>query len=149
MGDEVPDPWNSLLVHDNHMTVTLEAHWGGPVTVKPYQVHRQGDLYGRKLDLLIDDGRVVMTGIMLLNFAVCPPGVRAAVESEAVPLGHILIESGLLRRITSESFVKVAATDPLVERFGMVEPADAWGRLATIFADGKPAVDLLEIVRPE
>ncbi len=147
--DQVPDPWHRLLVHDNHMTVTLEARWGEEVKVVPYQVHRQGDLYGRKLDLEIADGTVVMTGVMLLNFGVCPASVREAVESESAPLGHILIQSGLLRRITSESFVRVAATDPLAQRFRLEEPREAWGRLATIFADGLPAVDLLEIVRPD
>jgi chorismate-pyruvate lyase len=147
--DGVPDPWHRLLVHDNHMTVTLEARWGGAVTVVPYQVHRHGNLYGRKLDLRTDDGTVVMTGIMLINFDACPPEVERAVEAQEKPLGHILIESGLLRHISSESFVEVAAEDPLVQRFELAEPKPAWGRLATIFADGRPAIDLLEIVRPE
>ena len=91
----------------------------------------------------------VMTGIMLINFDACPPEVEHAVEAQEKPLGHILIESGLLRHISRERFVKVAAEDPLVQRFELAEAKPAWGRLATIFADGRPAIDLLEIVRPE
>jgi len=148
--EQVPDPWHRLLVHDNHMTVTLEARWGQAVEVVPYEVRRSGDLYGRKLDLVaVRDRRIVMTGIMLIDLRVCTDAVREAILAESVPLGRILIDNGILRRITSETFLHLGASDPLVARFGLAEASGAWGRLATIFWGDKPAVDLLEIVRPE
>lgn len=147
--DEVPDPFRSLLVHDEHMTVTLERYHGGPVMVRPYLVHRQGDLYGRKLDLVTQkDGQVVMTGIMLFNFSFSTPRVRDLILEQKVPLGRILIENDILRRISSETFLRIDAADPLVGRFHLERPQPAYGRLATIFCDEKPAVDLLEIVNP-
>ena len=30
---DLPEPANTLLVHHHHMTVTLEAHYGGPVVL--------------------------------------------------------------------------------------------------------------------
>ena len=31
---EVPEPYHSLLVHHEHMTVTVEQFFGGPVSVQ-------------------------------------------------------------------------------------------------------------------
>lgn len=148
--EDVPEPFRGLLDHHDHMTVALEAFHNSPVVVRPYLVHQQGDLYGRKLDLLSEkSGEVVMTGIMLLNLTFVPLPARERIIAQEAPLGRILIESGVLRRITGVSLLKVDAADPLAKRFGLDEPVDAYGRLATILCDEKPAVDLLEIVRPE
>ena len=147
---DVPQPYRDLLVHDGHMTVTLEDHHGSRVRVEPYSVHQQGDLYGRLLDLRSEhSGEVVMTGILLFNLSICSPEVRELIIGEQVPLGRILIEHKILRRLTSETFLRVESQDPLVSRFELPSPATAYGRLATIFYEGQPAVDLLEIVRPQ
>ena len=148
--EEVPQSERELLVHRRHMTVTLEEYYRDRVKVVPYRVHQQGDLYGRKLDLVaVSSGLVVMTGIMLFNFSCCGSKVRDLILAEEVPLGRILIENRILRRISSETFVRIEAGDPFVERFDLKAPQPAFGRLATIFYDGEPAVDLLEVVRPE
>lgn len=146
----IPEPFRHLLVHDSHMTVTLEDHFGCPVVVRPYQVHRVGDVYGRKLDLLTErDGQVVMTGAMLFNLSLVTSKVAEAILAESAPLGRILIANDILRRVSSETYVEIEARDPLAARFGLNPPRAAFGRLATIFCDEKPAVDLLEIVTPE
>ena len=148
--EQAPQRERELLVHRRHMTVTLEEHYHDRLRVVPYRVHQQGDLYGRKLDLVADSsGLVVMTGIMLFNFSCCNSKVRDLILAEEIPLGRILIENRVLRRISTETFVRIEARDPFVERFGLKVPQPAFGRLATIFYDGEPAVDLLEVVRPE
>ena len=147
--EDIPQPYRRLLDHNGHMTVTLEEHHESPVAVEPYLVHRQGDIYGRLLDLRAKKtDLVVMTGILLFNLSICGREVRDLIVGEQVPLGRILIEHKILRRITSETFLRVDADDPLTKRFGLREPVAAYGRLATIFYEGRPAVDLLEIVRP-
>ena len=148
--EDVPEPYHHLLVHNNHMTVTLESHHQSPVSVHPYLVHRQGDLYGRKLDLVaVQSGAIVMTGIMLFNFSFCTDHVRDLIVTEQAPLGRILIDNNVLRQVSTTNFLRIDAEDPLLARFRLDEPRSAYGRLATIFCDQKPAVDLLEIVRPE
>lgn len=146
----IPEPYLGLLVHSKHMTVTLEEYHHSRVAVKPYEVRQQGNLYGRKLDLITEStGKMVMTGIMLFNFSFCTEAVRDLILEQKIPLGRILIENNILREISTESFLKIDARDPLVSRFGLTDPRPAYGRLATIFCDEKPAVDLLEIVTPD
>ena len=68
----MPQREHGLLVHRRHMTLTLEEHYRDRVTVVPYRVHQQRELYGRQLDLVTESGGlVVMTGIMLVNLACC------------------------------------------------------------------------------
>lgn len=146
----VPEPFRSLLVHEEHMTVKLESHYNTKVRVHPYLVHQQGEIYGRKLDLIAEStGLMVMTGLMLFNFSFCNDHVRRLIVEQKTPLGRILIENNILRRISAHRFLKFASNEPMVERFGVSTPKPAYGRLATILCDEMPAVDLLEIVRPE
>lgn len=148
--EEIPEPFRSLLVHDNHMTVTLEEHFHDRVVVRPYRVQQVGDLYGRKLDLLTEKtGQVIMTGAMLFNLSLVEPSVGEDIIAQKSPLGRILIEANILRRVSRGRFIHVEARDPLAQRFGLPEPKACYGRLATIFCDEQPAVDLLEIVTPE
>ena len=146
---DVPQPYHNLLVHRHHMTVTLEKYHGKPVTVVPWRVQRNGDIYGRKLDLIVEPGKVVMTGVMLINFGFCSKAVQEEVVAETAPLGRILIEHKVLRRIDATAFVRLPAGDALVQRFKLPKAMPAYGRLATIYCDEKPAIDLLEIVAPE
>lgn len=148
-GEEVPEPYRSLLVHQGHMTVSLEDYHGSAVRVHPYVIHRHGDMYGRRLDLTaVSSGLVVMTGIMIINLSFVAEDVRQEILDQQIPLGRILISHGVLREVTTGAFLEIAADDPLVQRFNLSEPKPAYGRFATIYCDGKPAIDLLEVVRP-
>lgn len=153
--DAIPEPYRRLLAHGGHMTEVLERHHGGALAVRPYRVHRQGDLYGRRIDLFVRgvDGVApgaapVMTGIMIFNLALVAPEVRDEIVAAQTPLGEILIRRRILRRVAPDAFLAFDARDPLVTRFAVTRPLPAYGRLATIDCDGRPAVDLLEIVRP-
>jgi len=148
-GTDVPEPYRSLLVHSGHMTEVLERHHGGSASVQPYRIHRQGDLYGRRLDLHITGVEgPVMTGIMIFNLALVAAKVRDEILAAASPLGEILIRHRILRRVVPDAYLAFDAADPLLARFGLPRAQPAYGRLATIDCDRRPAVDLLEIVRP-
>jgi chorismate-pyruvate lyase len=145
----IPAPYRPLLVHNGHMTEALERHHGGTLNVRPYRIRREGDLYGRRLDLHVAgvDGPV-MTGIMIFNLALVAAAVRDEIVAAASPLGEILIRHRILRRVVPDAYLEFDAADPLLARFGLPSPRRAYGRLATIDCDQRPAVDLLEIVRP-
>jgi len=148
-GDSIPPPRRSLLDHDRHMTEVLEGHHGSALSVHPYRVHREGDIYGRRIDLRAGTSDVpVMTGIMIFNLALVAAVVRAEIVGARSPLGEILIRHRILRRVACNALLEFDAHDPLVARFGLHQPRPAYGRIATIDCDGRPAVDLLEIVRP-
>lgn len=146
----VPDPYRRLLLHHHHMTVTLEEHHGARVTLRVLERKRRGDDYGRHLILTAGSSpRAVMWGMMRIQLGHTSPGVRAAILAEDTPLGRILIEHDVMRRLETQLFVKVHLNEALEQVFQAPGEPVTYGRVARIFCDGAPAVELLEVVRPE
>ncbi|MFO0879719.1 MAG: hypothetical protein U0840_20420 [Gemmataceae bacterium] len=148
-GSAMPEPYRGLLVHDQHMTVTVEAFHGGPVDVQVAQERQDEHLYARKISLTHQaTGRTVLFGIVRIDLRLTSPEVRAAILARQTPLGRILIEHDVLRRIEPTSYLKITPGPAQLAWFGLSEPAPLYGRLAFIHCDGEPAIELLEVVSP-
>jgi hypothetical protein len=148
--DEVPEPYHKLLVHEHHMTVTVEAHHGDLVDVRILDRVHVGDSYARKILLTLQKtGKVVQFGIVRVNLACCSEPVRAEIVEGKTPFGRILIKHNVLRRIEPTAFLRILPGPVMMGWFGMVESRPVYGRLAYIHCDGQPAVELLEVVAPE
>jgi hypothetical protein len=146
--DSVPAPSDKLLIHHNHMTVELERHHGLPVEVQVLQEHHDGDYYTRKIALnLTGTDKIVEWGIARLDLRFLSPDVRDEVLAKKTPLGAILIQHNVHRRIKPRYFVRFPAGSPVFEIFGAGKNVQAvYGRLGTIYCNDEPAIDLLEIV---
>ena len=149
-GDELEGAYRALLVHTHHMTVTLEERYGAPVHLEVLNVRHAGDSYARKLILRAgEDGPVVLAGIMRFRLECVDPKTRDEIVAAETPLGRILIENKVLRKIETIAFLRF----PLGNSFGELLDTDGkepftYGRLAIIFCDGAPAVELLELIPP-
>lgn len=144
-----PEPYKSLLVHEHHMTVTMEQMHGGPVTVQVLASKYVDDTYSRKITLTCTTtGQVVQFGIVRFNFAYVTDAVRDEIVAGKTPLGRVLINHNVLRHIDLGAIVRLEAGPGLAKAFGCETGETTYGRLATIFCNGRPAVDLLEVSRP-
>lgn len=149
-GDEVPEPYHHLLVHEHHMTVTVEAHHGTLVDVRILEQKIDGDDYARKILLALHNtDRIVQFGLVRIRLHFCSDPVREAILAGRTPLGRILINHDVLRRIEPTAFLRVTPGPAMMSWFGLAEPTPTYGRLALIHCDGQPAIELLEIVAPE
>ncbi len=147
--EAVPEPYRTLLVHEHHMTVTVEAFYRSPVNVIVLDRRHDGDVYARKILLkLQSDGRVVQSGIVRIRMQHCSPSVRSAILAETAPLGRILIEHDVLRRIEPTAFFRVRPGPYLRSWFQRPEPFETFGRLGIIHCDEQPAIELLEVLAP-
>lgn len=148
--DEVPEPYHRLLVHEHHMTVTVEDFHKDLVDVRILARRHEGDSYARKIVLTLQhSGRVVLFGIVRIHLGYCSDPVRKEIVGGATPLGRILIQHDVLRRIEPTAYLRLIADRILMERFGLKLPRPVYGRLAIIHCDGRPAIELLEVVAPE
>jgi len=148
--DDVPPPYYGLLVHEHHMTVTVEAYHGDLVDVRVLAVHRDKNSYARKILLALhDSGRVVQFGIMRVRLEYCGAAVQKEIIAEKTPLGRILIQHNVLRRIEPTAFLRIIPGSAMMKWFALDRPKPTYGRLAYIYCDRQPAVELLEIVAPE
>ena len=147
--DEVPQPEYHLLVHDQHMTVTVEAHHGDRVVTHILECRSDGDSYARKVLLCLEHNhKVVQYGIVRVDLSVCSPAVRAEIVGGRTPFGRILIEHNVLRRIELTAYLRVSPGPAMMEWFGMAQARPVYGRLAIIHYAERPAVELVEIVAP-
>ena len=149
-----PEPYKTLLVHDHHMTLAMESHHGCSVDVRVLSHKQDGQLYAREILLL--KGRVageetrsvVQYGIVRFNFNYVTEAVRDEIIAGQTPLGRVLINHNVLRHIDLGAILEIQAGPQLAAHFNMPVGGVTYGRMATIFCNRQPAVDLLEISAP-
>lgn len=146
---ELPEPYRRLLAHTHHMTVTVEAFYASPVDVKVLTLRRLGNDYARKILLkLREGGKVVQFGLVRIDLGVCPPAVRDEIVEGKTPLGRVLIQHNMLRRIEPVAFLRVQPAAKMAGWFGGEAGAETFGRLGVIYTGDRPAVEVLEILAP-
>lgn len=147
--DEVPAPYQGLLVHEHHMTVTVEGFYRDFVDVKILARRHDNDAYSRKILLALQKtGRIVQFGIVRIHLGYCSEAVRAEIVAGQTPLGRVLIQHDVLRRIEPTAFLRVIPGAAMMQWFGLAEARPTYGRLAIIHCNEQPAVELLEILAP-
>lgn len=148
--DQMPDVYRSLLNHNHHMTVTLETHHISLVDLHVLDHDVTDDIYVRKILLTRHrDDRVVQYGIVRLHLRYLTRPVRAEIQSRRIPLGRVLIDHNVLRRVELGQLWQVTPGADLCRHFQLAAPIRTFGRTAIIHCDDEPAVELLEIVAPE
>lgn len=144
---DLPTLANHLLNHDHHMTVTVEQHHGCPVNVKVLAEFDSGSHYCRKILLTRStDDAVVQFGIVRLDMSVLPDEVRLQIREKQIPLGRILISHDVMRAVKLNSLYRITTGSELAGHFGQPEKSICFGRTAWMYCNGKPAIELLEIV---
>lgn len=145
---DLPELFRGLLVHDEHMTVTLKRHYGRPVEL---QVLREtpapGEGYRREITLTLPgSGEVVEYGVVRIDLGAVPDRVREEILARRIPLGDILVSHDVLRRVAPRWYLRLGEDSPFVQHFHGPHPGGAYGRIGTIFCDHQPAIELLEVV---
>ncbi|MCH2200908.1 MAG: hypothetical protein MK102_02980 [Fuerstiella sp.] len=147
--EAAPGPYHRMLVHEHHMTVTMESYHDCAVEVEVIDSRFVDDLYCRKILLRNELTReVVQFGIVRFNFSFVTDSVRQEIESQKIPMGRVLIQHNVLRHIDLGAIIELTAGPGLAHYLQMNESETTYGRMATIFCDGRPAVDLFEVSSP-
>lgn len=146
---DLPDYARQLLAHDEHMTVAIESFHACRVDVEVLATNTTANHYARKILLRrTTDKTVVQFGLVRLNVSLLGEAVRREIESESAPLGRILIEHNVLRKVRLLSLWRIDPGEDLKKMFGLSQRATCYGRTALIYCNSVPAVELLEIVTP-
>lgn len=141
---EVPQPYRELLAHCSHMTVAMERFHGGPAGLRVVATAAadHDDWYAREILLTSPRGDVVQYGIVRIDLGVLAAETAARVRRGDVPLGRILIQSGVLCEVQRVSLLEVSPGPHLEPWLGRER---TYGRVAAIVVDGRPTIELLEI----
>jgi hypothetical protein len=146
-GSEMPEPYRSLLVHNEHMTHALRRHHGCKVDLYIMERHHEGDLYSRKIFLnRLNTAYTVELGLVRLDLRYVAEEVRRDIVAAQLPLGAVLTRHNVLRRIEPKWFLHFPASSSVLKWFGNRDNVETYGRLGTIYCNHEPAVEVLEIV---
>ena len=87
-------------------------------------------------------------GLVRIDLGVCPEPVRNAIVEGKTPLGRVMIQHNMLRRIEPVAFLRVRLSAPMAAWFGVPAGTETYGRLGVIYTGDRPAVEVLEILAP-
>ncbi len=147
--ESLPRQYHSLLCHEEHMTVAMEAFHESLVGVEVLDTQTTATHYSRKILLRRQiDNRVVQFGIPRIDLRCLTDEIRAEVEAQRRPLGRILVRNNILRTIHLDALWRVTPGEELCRLLEIDHPIETYGRTAVIDLDGEPAIELLEIVAP-
>jgi hypothetical protein len=145
--DRIPSPYQSLLVHQNEMTSTLERHFGGRVTVRVLASFSRGRSYFRRVLLALEGtGRPVSMGAVRLRLDVFNPRIRARILGEKVPLGRILSDAGIVYESRPAAFLEVTPNAEMMGVFWMPKSRTMYGRRTQLTVAGEKIGDIVEIL---
>lgn len=145
----MPSPYDGLLDHDSHMTVTVESFHGDSVDVVVHRMGQHENWYSREITLATHRSkRIVQYGIVRLDTTALADEVWRRIESQTTPLGRVLIEHEVLRTVQLCGLWSIQAGPSLSRLLDCTEGETVYGRTALIHCDSMPAIELLEIVAP-
>lgn len=147
--EATPEPYRGMLVHEHHMTISMEEYHRCSVNVEVMSSRFENELYLRKIRLFKSGTTTpVQFGLVRFNFEYVTDKVRSEILSEKIPLGRVLIQHNVFRHVDLGAILRFKAGPGLADYLQMNEGQETFGRLATIFCNGSPAIDLLEIASP-
>jgi hypothetical protein len=162
--DSMPASYRQLLAHEQHMTVTVEQFHNSPIELQVLATKGSSGSYTRKILLRRkSDGKAVLFGIVRLDLSVLDKQVRQEIEAQQAPLGQVLIDHDVLRQVKLAGLFRIEPGRELKKWFVLpnqaanqsipktsvaatAEEGCLYGRTALIFCDGRPVIELLEIV---
>ena len=149
-GQEVPEPYRSLLVHQHDMTSTLENFYQRAIHLRVVSREQRGEEYFREVVLLLDgDDQAVEFGAIKINLARFPESARQQILEERRPLGSILKECALGYASRPKAFLRIAS-DKLISRLlNLTGTHVLYGRRNTLFdLEEQPLAEIVEILPP-
>jgi chorismate-pyruvate lyase len=147
-GEQVPEPYRSLLVHDNDMTPTLENFHHAHIHLQILNRERRADFYFREVILRLDESeKAVEFGANKISLLLFPSKARQMILEERLPLGRILKECQIGHHTRPKAFFRVTADDLIARTLGVAAGTELYGRRATIFdPQQRPISEIVEIL---
>lgn len=148
--DRVPEPYRTLLVHNNDMTPTLERFHGGEIYIHALSSERREDGYFREVVLhRSDDDQPVEFGANCINLTLFTPEARWMILQEKVPLGRILKDHQIQHVTRALDCFRIAPDELICHALKLPAPVSLFGRQAILCdLQQRPLSQVVEILPP-
>jgi chorismate-pyruvate lyase len=148
--EEVPEPYKTLLVHQNDMTSTLEAFHKGTIHLRVLGRERRGTEYYREVVLHLGGSeKPVEFGAIQIHLDRFNPQAREQILAERWPLGHILKDCAMIYTSQPKAFLQIASDKLINSVLNLTGAQLLYGRRNTLLdAAEKPLAEIVEILPP-
>jgi chorismate-pyruvate lyase len=149
-GENMPEPYRSLLVHGTDMTPTLEKFHSAEIHLRILGREQRGDFYFREVVLQLDGtDQPVEFGAIKISLALFPPRARQLILSERLPLGTILKVCEVAHSTVAKAFFELQSDDLINRALSLHGTSLLYGRRANILDSQKrPLSEIVEILPP-
>jgi len=150
-GEAMPEPYKSLLVHENDMTPTLQNFHRDSIHVHALHADERDDFYFREVLLELDETqRPVEYGAIKINLSLVPNDTRQEIIEARLPLGQILFAHNVPHTSRPKAFLKVVADQYIAGALRLEGAPELYGRRNTLIDKaGHPLAEIVEILPPE
>jgi chorismate-pyruvate lyase len=148
--EEVPPPYQGLLVHSSDMTPTLTGFYGQALRLRVLGRERREDSYRREVILwLAEDARPVEYGVIRIYLGRLPPEARRLVLEEQRPLGDILQQEAVPHLSWPKGYFRIRSDAHAGTALGLRRPSFLYGR-RNVLLDGSRHLlaEVIEVLAP-
>lgn len=148
--EEVPEPYKTLLVHQNDMTSTLESFHKGVIHLRLLGREHRDDEYYREVILLLEGNeKPVEFGAIKINLDRFSSEARQQILEERWPLGHVLRDAAIVYSSQPKAFLQIASDRLINSALNLSGVHLLYGRRNTLLdAKDKPLAEIVEILPP-
>ena len=147
---DVPEPYNSLLVHARDMTPTLADAYGRGIQLRVLKHMLRGDVFSRQIVLVLEgDQKPVVFGAIKIYLQHFPDEARRLVLEMKQPLGTILQTQNIAHTSQPEAYIKVTADVAISSALGLTGSPLLYGRRNALWNASQQALaQVVEILPP-
>jgi chorismate-pyruvate lyase len=148
--DELPLPYQDLLVHDRDMTPTLEGFHRTAIHLKVLQSFQNHATYSREVVLTRDDTDApVEFGAIRIHLAAFPTEAQELILKGERPLGAILRTCAIPHSSRPQGFFLVRSDTRMQKALQLASPKTLYGRINTLCTmNGQTLAEIVEILPP-
>lgn len=148
-GEQVPEPFNQLLVHEGDMTPTLEEFYKSEIHLQVLKSEKRQDFYYREVVLRTEQDRAVEFGAIKIFLGLFPPAARRDILEERFPLGHILAYHKIPHLSRPKAYLKLRVDQFIGKSLGLAPGTQVYGRRNTLSTpETHPLAEIVEILPP-
>ena len=149
-GEDIPEPYRSLLVHSRDMTPTLERHYADTIQLRVIGRRLDGEALSRLVVLELQrDCSPVEFGAIVIHLNQFPVEARDVILECRRPLGTVLALHEIPHYSRPRGYIRVKS-DPLIQgALACHGPGPLYGRQNVLRTpDGQILAEVLEILPP-
>jgi chorismate-pyruvate lyase len=149
-GQDVPEPYRSLLVHDRDMTPTLASAYRRAMQLRVFKRVVRENILARQIILEIEgNGKPVVFAAIKIHLDRFPSEARRLILEGKQAFGNILHGQQIVHFSQPEAFFRVVTDDTINQALGLTGHSVLYGRRTAMWHSSDIALaQVLEILPP-